>query len=87
MTLTLTVTLTLTLSLTLTLTLTLTLPLTLTLTLTRHALALDASSEDLEAAWNELDRRWMDCKMPIQIVHDIETGYGDPLRVKATPVS
>ena len=23
--------------------------------------------------------------MPIQIVHDIETGYGDPLRVKATP--
>ena len=51
----------------------------------RHALSLDASSADLEAAWNELDRRWMDCKMPIQIVHDIETGYGDPLRVKATP--
>jgi hypothetical protein len=22
---------------------------------------------------------------PIQVVHDIETGYGDPLRVKATP--
>ena len=24
-------------------------------------------------------------KAPIQLVHDIETGYGDPLRVKATP--
>ena len=35
--------------------------------------------------WTDLDRRWMDTKGPIQIVHDIETGYGDPLRVKATP--
>ena len=33
----------------------------------------------------ELDRVWMDTRGPIQIVHDIETGYGDPLRVKATP--
>ena len=27
----------------------------------------------------------MDCGGPIQLLHDIETGYGDPLRVKATP--
>lgn len=39
----------------------------------------------LEAMWRELDMKWMDTKAPIQIVHDIETGYGDPLRVKATP--
>ena len=39
----------------------------------------------LDDLWKELDRKWMDCKGPIQIVHDIETGYGDPLRVKATP--
>ena len=51
----------------------------------RDALALNAEAPALEAAWTELDRRWMDTKMPIQIVHDIETGYGDPLRVKATP--
>ena len=41
--------------------------------------------EELEAKWTDLDRFWMDCKAPIQVVHDIETGYGDPLRVKATP--
>lgn len=51
----------------------------------RDSLALEADAAALESAWNTLDRRWMDCKMPIQIVHDIETGYGDPLRVKATP--
>lgn len=41
--------------------------------------------EGLETMWTELDRKWMDTKAPIQLVHDIETGYGDPLRVKATP--
>ena len=39
----------------------------------------------MEQLWADLDRKWMDCKGDIQIVHDIETGYGDPLRVKATP--
>merc|ERR1719161_2675195 len=46
------------------------------------------SSKDLaglNGLWRELDRSWMDCKLPVQVVHDIETGYGDPLRVKATP--
>jgi hypothetical protein len=33
--------------------------------------------EALEAAWRELDRKWMDTKMPIQLIHDIETGYGE----------
>jgi hypothetical protein len=51
----------------------------------RHCLGLDADAETLENEWMELDRKWMDTKGPIQIVHDIETGYGDPLRVKATP--
>jgi len=27
----------------------------------------------------------MDIKYPIQIVHDIESGYGDPLRIKVIP--
>jgi hypothetical protein len=47
----------------------------------------DVSAEALEELWSELDRKWMDTKGDIQIVHDIETGYGDPLRMKATPVS
>lgn len=51
----------------------------------RAALAESGDAAALEAAWAELDRRWMDTKMPIQLIHDIETGYGDPLRVKATP--
>jgi len=51
----------------------------------RAALAEAGDAAALEAAWVELDNRWMDTKMPIQLVHDIETGYGDPLRVKATP--
>ena len=47
--------------------------------------ATEKSAEELEHLWADLDRKWMDCKGEIQIVHDIETGYGDPLRVKATP--
>lgn len=47
----------------------------------------DVTAEELEELWSELDRKWMDTKGDIQIVHDIETGYGDPLRMKATPVS
>jgi len=35
--------------------------------------------------WTELDRVWMEIKYPIQIVHDIEDGYGDPLRTKIIP--
>eukprot|EP00928_Gymnodinium_smaydae_P078373 TRINITY_DN6224_c0_g2_i2.p1 TRINITY_DN6224_c0_g2~~TRINITY_DN6224_c0_g2_i2.p1 ORF type:complete len:586 (-),score=139.03 TRINITY_DN6224_c0_g2_i2:191-1948(-) len=48
-------------------------------------LSSEESPAALEAAWAELDRKWMETKMPIQLVHDIETGYGDPLRCKATP--
>lgn len=51
----------------------------------RLCLGMNASPSELEAAGNELDRKWMDTKMPIQLIHDIETGYGDPLCVKATP--
>jgi len=39
----------------------------------------------LEDAWNLCDRKWMDCKGPLQIVHDIEDGYSDPLRAKQGP--
>lgn len=45
----------------------------------------DVSASELEDLWSELDRKWMNMKGDIQIVHDIETGYGDPLRMKATP--
>jgi hypothetical protein len=51
----------------------------------RHCLGLVGSASELEAAWCELDHFWMATKGCIQVVHDIETGYGDPLRVKATP--
>ncbi|EDQ91547.1 uncharacterized protein MONBRDRAFT_31533 [Monosiga brevicollis MX1] len=50
----------------------------------RVCLALE-DIEQLDSAWEELDRRWMDCKYHIQLVHDIESGYGDPLRVKVIP--
>ena len=51
----------------------------------RKCLALESDSATLEAEQVELDRLWMDTRMPIQLIHDIETGYGDPLRCKATP--
>jgi hypothetical protein len=47
--------------------------------------ASDTDPNTLEELWSELDRKWMDTKGWIQIVHDIETGYGDPFRMKATP--
>eukprot|EP00929_Paragymnodinium_shiwhaense_P004664 TRINITY_DN10577_c0_g1_i1.p1 TRINITY_DN10577_c0_g1~~TRINITY_DN10577_c0_g1_i1.p1 ORF type:complete len:572 (-),score=153.64 TRINITY_DN10577_c0_g1_i1:210-1925(-) len=51
----------------------------------RVSTALDDSPQALEAAWTLLDYKWMDTGMPLQLVHDIEDGYGDPLCVKATP--
>jgi len=51
----------------------------------KACLGAKADAVALEAMWTELDRVWMDTRMPIQLVHDIETGYGDPLRTKATP--
>eukprot|EP00899_Mesostigma_viride_P019936 jgi/Mesvir1/27944/Mv20155-RA.1 len=50
----------------------------------RNAMA-ERDVEKLEAQWEATDRKWMDCRGPIQIVHDIETGYSDPLRVKQGP--
>ena len=38
--------------------------------------------DKLEAAWTELDRLWAQIRYWIQLVHDIEYGYGDPLRCK-----
>lgn len=51
----------------------------------RISTVLDDSPHALEAAWTLLDYKWMDTAMPLQLVHDIEDGYGDPLSVKATP--
>jgi len=51
----------------------------------RASTALDDGPQALEAAWTLLDYKWMDTGMPLQLVHDIEDGYGDPLSVKATP--
>ena len=48
----------------------------------RTCLGADRPFGELEALWRELDVKWMDTKGDIQVVHDIETGYGDPLRVK-----
>ena len=49
----------------------------------------DALSETdpsrLEAAWKATDEAWMECKAPLQVVHDIEDGYSDPLRAKQGP--
>lgn len=39
----------------------------------------------LESDWERVDRLWMDCDGPIQVVHDIEDGYFDPLRCKQGP--
>jgi len=39
----------------------------------------------LESDWEQVDRLWMDCDGPIQVVHDIEDGYFDPLRCKQGP--
>jgi hypothetical protein len=49
-----------------------------------HCLAITDIAQ-LEEAWKQLDRVWMDIKYYIQIVHDIEYGYGDPLRTKINP--
>jgi len=50
----------------------------------RDALA-ETEIEKLDSAWERVDRRWMDCDGPIQVVHDIEEGYFDPLRCKQGP--
>jgi hypothetical protein len=58
-----------------------------TITYLRHyqaALSLSGISE-LEKAWADVDRHWMDTKHWIQIVHDIENHYGDPLGLKIIP--
>ncbi|MBN2100351.1 hypothetical protein JW710_00440 [Candidatus Dojkabacteria bacterium] len=39
----------------------------------------------LEPEWKKLDEIWMDVKYPLQVIHDIEYDYGDPLRVKVIP--
>lgn len=43
------------------------------------------SIEKLEKKWIQVDIAWLEVKHPIQIVHDIEYDYGDPLRVKVIP--
>lgn len=59
-------------------------PMILYLQQYRSALAEDRVDK-LEEAWSLCDRRWMDTKAGIQIVHDIEDGYSDPLRAKQGP--
>lgn len=39
----------------------------------------------IEKEWEKVDVLWMDIKTDFQIVHDIETGYADPLRTKVIP--
>lgn len=50
----------------------------------RHSLA-EANPDHLESAWELCDRLWMETQDAMQIVHDIEDGYSDPLRVKQCP--
>ncbi|MEA3357045.1 MAG: hypothetical protein U9Q67_01280, partial [Patescibacteria group bacterium] len=50
----------------------------------RNCLA-EKDRDKLEPTWTKLDELWMDVKYPIQVVHDIEYGYGDPLRTKIIP--
>jgi hypothetical protein len=54
--------------------------------LSHYVQCLSEDSVDiLEQVWSELDRMWVDVTYPLQIVHDIEYGYGDPLRAKVIP--
>ena len=46
---------------------------------------MEENEGNLVKKWRRLDELWMDVKYPIQIVHDIEYHYGDPLRVKVIP--
>lgn len=50
----------------------------------RKCLAI-SDRDQLDAEWEKLDDMWMDDKYPIQVVHDIEYAYGDPLKVKVIP--
>lgn len=50
----------------------------------RHSLA-ESNPDHLESAWELCDRLWMDTQGSLQVVHDIEDGYSDPLRVKQCP--
>jgi len=50
----------------------------------RKCLAL-SDRDQLDAEWEKLDEMWMDDKYPVQVVHDIEYAYGDPLKVKVIP--
>lgn len=54
--------------------------------LKHYAYCLLTEDEDkLEEYWEELDYIWMDVRNKIQVVHDMEYGYGDPLRTKVIP--
>lgn len=54
--------------------------------LSQHRACLaERDKKKLEDQWCLLDKLWMDVKYPIQIVHDIEYGYGDPTRSKVDP--
>lgn len=50
----------------------------------RIALA-ETDLQMLEKQWTLCDRMWMNTKSTIQIVHDIEDGYSDPMRAKQGP--
>jgi len=50
----------------------------------RRSLA-ETNPEKLESMWELCDRLWMETKDSLQVVHDIEDGYSDPLRVKQCP--
>lgn len=46
---------------------------------------LELNIHKLEEQGKKLDEIWMDMKHDFQLVHDIEYGYGDPLRTKVIP--
>eukprot|EP01025_Chloroclados_australasicus_P058244 TRINITY_DN7297_c0_g1_i1.p1 TRINITY_DN7297_c0_g1~~TRINITY_DN7297_c0_g1_i1.p1 ORF type:complete len:634 (+),score=93.26 TRINITY_DN7297_c0_g1_i1:202-1902(+) len=45
----------------------------------------ETDPDKLEQEWTELDIVWLKIKYWIQVVHDIESGYGEPLRSKVVP--
>ena len=59
-------------------------PMTLYMKAYRVAMA-ETEADALESAWHKVDSLWMDVKTSIQVVHDIEDGYSDPLRAKQGP--
>jgi hypothetical protein len=44
-----------------------------------------AKVNELDNKWEQVDLAWMSCRGDLQIVHPMETNYGDPARIRVVP--